>query len=79
MKGLLFILAALIAPAALAQAPQPLTMPAVPAIMDTAIEGESIWPRLVQGMRLGGEERPEVRRFIAHYSANPAFFSTLLS
>lgn len=40
---------------------------------------QSIWPRLVGGMRLGDEERPEVRRFIAHYRSNPAFFSLMLS
>ena len=40
---------------------------------------ESIWPRLVAGMRLGGEDRPEVKRFIAHYRANPAFFTAMLA
>ncbi len=40
---------------------------------------ESIWPRLVAGMRLGGEDRPEVKRFIAHYRANPAYFTAMLA
>lgn len=40
---------------------------------------ESIWPRLVAGMRLGGEDRPEVKRFIAQYRANPAYFTAMLA
>ncbi|MDO9451290.1 MAG: transglycosylase SLT domain-containing protein [Stagnimonas sp.] len=40
---------------------------------------ESIWPRLVAGMRLGGEDRPEVKRFIAHYRANPGYFTAMLA
>ncbi len=40
---------------------------------------ESIWPRLVDGMRLGGEERPEVRRFIAEYRHNPAYLEAMLA
>ena len=76
MKRWLCGLTALIASAALAQPPQS----AAPLVGQTATpEGESIWPRLVQGMRLGGEDRPEVQRFIAHYSSNPAFFGRMLS
>lgn len=44
-----------------------------------ATEPESIWPRLVKGMRLGGEDRPEVRRFITHYSTNPKYFTAMLA
>ncbi len=39
----------------------------------------SIWPRVVAGMRLGGENRPEVKRFIAHYAAHPAQLQTMLA
>jgi membrane-bound lytic murein transglycosylase D len=39
---------------------------------------DSIWPRIAQGMRLGGEQRPEVQRCIASYTENPAFLSLML-
>lgn len=39
----------------------------------------SIWPQLVKGMRLGGEQRPEVQRFIAHYAAHPKSLNTMLA
>jgi len=39
----------------------------------------SIWPRLVAGMRLGGEQRAEVQHFISHYRSNPQFFSAMLA
>lgn len=42
-----------------------------------AIE-DSIWPRIAQGMRLGGEQRPEVQRCIASYTESPAFLSLML-
>lgn len=76
MKILLLVLTALLAPGALAQS---LPSESAPAQASAGLEGDSIWPRLVRGMRLGGEERPEVQRFIAHYRANPAFFSVMLS
>ncbi len=56
-----------------------------PAALTTAAEtsvpqpDDLIWPRLIAGMQLGGENRPEVRRFINHYRANPAYFSSMLS
>ncbi|MES2682057.1 MAG: transglycosylase SLT domain-containing protein [Pseudomonadota bacterium] len=39
----------------------------------------SIWLRLAKGMRLGGEERREVRFFIAHYKAHPQYFTAMLA
>lgn len=39
---------------------------------------DSIWPRIAQGMRLGGEQRPEVQRCIASYTESPAFLSLML-
>ena len=39
---------------------------------------DSIWPRIAQGMRLGGEQRPEVQRCIASYTESPAFLSVML-
>lgn len=47
------------------------------ASLDPAVE-DSIWPRIAQGMRLGGEQRPEVQRCIASYAENPAFLSLML-
>ncbi len=49
-----------------------------------AVEGgqpsaRSIWPRLVAGMQLGGEQRPEVQRFITHYRSNPEYFTAMLA
>lgn len=40
---------------------------------------KSIWPRLVSGMRMEGEKRPEVQRFIAEYRANPQYFKAMLA
>lgn len=49
---------------------------------DASVQGaapKSIWPRLVSGMRLGEEKRPEVQRFIAEYRANPQYFKAMLA
>lgn len=58
-----------------------LHMPGVQAMDSTPqrVEQQLIWPRLVAGLRLGGEQRPEVRRFIAEYRASPAHFYQLLA
>ncbi|MES2883258.1 MAG: transglycosylase SLT domain-containing protein [Pseudomonadota bacterium] len=40
---------------------------------------KSIWPRLVAGMRMEGEKRPEVQRFIAEYRSNPQYFKAMLA
>jgi len=38
----------------------------------------SIWPRIAAGMSLPASERPEVRRWVAAYSAHPAALSRML-
>lgn len=37
-----------------------------------------IWPRIAGGMTLGDHERPEVRRWIASYTAHPAALNRML-